>query len=103
VSELEEQIEDTQPLKVRDDRLPDLEKANRYLESGNLEESIAIFDELIDGSFELDQIIYNIQNALDHHFPIDINLWQALGDAYLKNNQLQNALDAYSKAEDLLS
>jgi len=103
VSELEEEIEDTQPLKVRDDRLPDLEKANRYLESGNLEESIAIFDELIDGSFELDQIIYNIQNALDHHFPIDINLWQALGDAYLKNNQLQNALDAYSKAEDLLS
>lgn len=103
VSALEEEIEDTQPLKVRDDRLPDLEKANRYLESGNLEESIAIFDELIDGSFELDQIIYNIQNALDHHFPIDINLWQALGDAYLKNNQLQNALDAYSKAEDLLS
>lgn len=103
VSELEEEIEDTQPLKVRDDRLPDLEKANRYLESGNLEESIAIFNEFIDGSFELDQIIHNIQNALDHHFPIDINLWQALGDAYLKNNQLQNALDAYSKAEDLLS
>jgi tetratricopeptide (TPR) repeat protein len=103
VSALEEEIEDTQPLKVRDDRLPDLEKANRYLESGNLEESIAIFNEFIDGSFELDQIIHNIQNALDHHFPIDINLWQALGDAYLKNNQLQNALDAYSKAEDLLS
>ncbi len=103
VSEAEEEIEDTQPLKIKDDRLPDLEKANRYLESGNLEEFIAIFDELINGSFELDQIIHNIQNALDHHFPIDINLWQALGDAYLKNNQLQNALDAYSKAEDLLS
>lgn len=99
----DEEIEDTQPIKIKDNRLADLEMANKYLDSGNPVESIALFDRLIQQSFELDQIINNIQIALDHHYPIDINLWQSLGDAYFKDNQLQNALDAYSKAEDLLS
>ncbi len=101
-SEIEDEIEDTQPVKVKDARLDELETANKFLYSGNPEEAIKIFDPLIHEGFELGSIIQNIQNALDHHYPIDINLWQSLGDAYLKNNQLQDALDAYSKAEDLL-
>jgi hypothetical protein len=101
-AEIEEEIEDTQPIKVNDTRLDELETANKFLYSGKLEGAINLFDPLIRDGFELDTIIENIQNALDHHYPIDINLWQALGDAHLKNNQLQNALDAYSKAEDLL-
>jgi hypothetical protein len=102
VTKFEEEIEDTQPVKIKDSRLEELETANKFLRSGNPEEAINLFGPLIHGGFELEEIIENIQNALDHHYPIDINLWQALGDAYLKNNQLQNALDAYSKAEDLL-
>ncbi|MBW6472607.1 MAG: tetratricopeptide repeat protein [Anaerolineaceae bacterium] len=102
VTKFEDEIEDTQPVKVKDNRLNELETANKFLRSGNLEKAINRFDPLIHDGFELETIIENIQNALDHHYPIDINLWQALGDAYLKNNQLQNALDAYSKAEDLL-
>ena len=102
VTKFEEEIEDTQPVKVKDNRFDELETANKFLYNGNLEEALNIFDPLIHDGFELEKIIENIQNALDHHYPIDINLWQALGDAYLKNNQLQNALDAYSKAEDLL-
>jgi hypothetical protein len=102
IPQLEEKVEDTQPVKVNDNRLEELETANKFLDSGNIEQAINLFDPLIRDCFELDTIIENIQNALNHHYPIDINLWQALGDAYLKNNQLQNALDAYSKAEDLL-
>ncbi|PKO07522.1 MAG: hypothetical protein CVU41_02180 [Chloroflexi bacterium HGW-Chloroflexi-3] len=102
IPQLEEEIEDTQPVKVKENRFDGLETANKFLYSGNLEEAINLFDPLIREGFELDTIIENIQIALNHHYPIDINLWQALGDAYLKNNQLQNALDAYSKAEDLL-
>ncbi len=102
-AQAEEEVEDTQPIKITENRQAALEMANQYLDSGNIEDSMEIYGNLIAESFELDGIILNIQNALDHHFPIDINLWQALGDAYLKNNQLQNALDAYSKAEDLLS
>ena len=102
-AQAEEEVEDTQPIKITENRQAALEMANQYLDSGNIEDFMEIYGNLIAESFELDGIILNIQNALDHHFPIDINLWQALGDAYLKNNQLQNALDAYSKAEDLLS
>ncbi|MBE0688062.1 MAG: hypothetical protein IH585_18865 [Anaerolineaceae bacterium] len=102
VTQIKEEIEDTHPVKVKDDRFDELEAARKFLDSGNVEESIKLFDKLIQDDFDLDSIIENIQNALDHHYPIDINLWQALGDAYVKNNQFQNALDAYSKAEDLL-
>lgn len=102
IPQWEEEIEDTQPVKIIDKRLDELETANKFLYSGNLEDAINLFDPLIRDGFELDTIIENIKIALDHHYPIDINLWQALGDAHLKNNQLQNALDAYSKAEDLL-
>ena len=31
-----------------------------------------------------------------------MSVWQALGDAYMRASQVQEALDAYSKAEDLL-
>jgi len=31
-----------------------------------------------------------------------VAIWQALGDAYMRANLLQEALDAYTKAEELL-
>jgi tetratricopeptide (TPR) repeat protein len=43
--------------------------------------------------------IQEIQSALELH-PESSRLWQVLGDAYAKNNQLQKALDAYTKAEE---
>jgi len=97
-----DEIEDTQPIRIKPDREINYEKAKTLLFGGNIDESIGIFNQLIQQGEELDEIIINIQNALDNYYPIDINLWQVLGDAFLKNNQLQNALDAYSKAEDLL-
>lgn len=80
-----------------------LEEAKRLLDSGAVDQSIQKFDELIKDNLFLEEIISNVQNALDHHYPINIDLWKTLGDAHLKNKQLQKALDAYSKAEDLLS
>ncbi len=41
-----------------------------------------------------------IQLTQDH--PADVQVWQTLGDAYFKNNQIQQAIDAYAKAEALL-
>jgi cytochrome c-type biogenesis protein CcmH/NrfG len=40
------------------------------------------------------------QLAQDH--PEDVQVWQMLGDAYFKNNQIQQAIDAYAKAEEVL-
>jgi cytochrome c-type biogenesis protein CcmH/NrfG len=31
-----------------------------------------------------------------------VDLWQTLGDAYVRKNKLQDALDSYTKAEELL-
>jgi hypothetical protein len=80
-----------------------LEEAQKLLQNGNIEESIDVYKGLVRENLFIDEIITDIQSALNHHYPIDINLWQTLGDAHLKNKQLQEALDAYSKAEDLLS
>jgi len=102
IKSFEEEIEDTKPIKIKNYQIEELSKAKNFLDTGNIEEAILRFTSLIHDGFELDEIILTIQSALDHHYPIDINLWQLLGDAFLKNNQLQNALDAYSKAEDLL-
>jgi hypothetical protein len=35
-------------------------------------------------------------------FPVDVIVWQTLGDAYMRAGRLQEALDSYTKAEELL-
>jgi cytochrome c-type biogenesis protein CcmH/NrfG len=42
-----------------------------------------------------------MQNAL-YQYPGDINFLIVLGDAYLRTDKLQEALDTYTKAEELL-
>jgi hypothetical protein len=37
-----------------------------------------------------------------YRYPVEVSIWQALGDAYMRSNRLQEALDAYTKAEELL-
>lgn len=101
--EIEEILEETSVIDQSILRINDLKEANNLLNNGELDQSIEIYHGLIRDELYLEDIINDIQSALNHHYPIDINLWQTLGDAYLKNKQLQKALDAYSKAEDLLS
>ena len=102
VHAVEDEFEDTQPIKVKAHHQEDLEMAKQQLNSGKVEAAITTFRKLIEDGYQIEEVIETIQNALNHNYPIEINLWQTLGDAYLKNNQLQNALDAFSKAEDLL-
>jgi tetratricopeptide (TPR) repeat protein len=73
------------------------------LQKGNVDEALSMFNRLIKSRDSLDEIIGEIKNALSYDFPISIELWQTLGDAYLRKNQLKDALHAYSKAEELLS
>lgn len=50
----------------------------------------------------LNEIIEDLQKAsLDN--PLEISIQQALGDAFMQKDMLDEALEAYSKAEDLLS
>ncbi len=86
--------EETQPNALR-------EQALALLEHGKVEAAIEQYSQLIESDQQLDEVIQDLRNALYRH-PVDITLWQALGDAYLHNNQIQDALDSYTKAEELL-
>ncbi len=78
-----------------------LAQARTALEQGDLETALEQYNRLIKKSRFLEDIIADIQNALYRH-PVDVQLWQALGDAFMRADRLQDALDAYTKAEELL-
>jgi cytochrome c-type biogenesis protein CcmH/NrfG len=46
-------------------------------------------------------VIKDLQDAL-YRYPVDVNLWVALGDAYIHTENLKDALNTLSKAEDLV-
>ena len=71
------------------------------LQRGNLTEAMQGFAKLIKKGKLLDEIIFELREALYRH-PVDVIIWQTLGDAYMRANRLQDALDAYTKAEELL-
>ncbi|MEW6502716.1 MAG: tetratricopeptide repeat protein [Chloroflexota bacterium] len=75
--------------------------AQTALQAHELEKALQAYNQLIkDGQF-LEETIHDLRDAL-YRYPIDITIWQALGDAYLRSNRLQEALEAYTKAEELL-
>jgi len=78
-----------------------LREAQAELEKGKLQSALEKYSELIESETFLEQTIHDIRDAL-YRYPLDIGLWQALGDAYLRGNRLQDALDAYTKAEELI-
>ena len=78
--------------------LPDLQAA---LRRGDLDRALDGYSQLIQSDQMLDETIHDLRDAL-YRYPVDIMIWQTLGDAYSRNNQLQEALDAYTKAEELL-
>ena len=67
----------------------------------NLSGAIDTYSKLIKKGRFLDEVIFDLRDAL-YRFPVDVNIWQSLGDAYMRANRLQDALDAYTKAEELL-
>lgn len=78
-----------------------LAKAQAELSAGNIQSAINEYGGLIKRGRLLDEVIHDLREAL-YQFPVDVSIWQALGDAYMRANRLQDALDAYTKAEELL-
>ncbi len=79
-----------------------LETARARLDDADLQAAADNYGKLIKKKKFLEEIISDLQQAtLDH--PLEINLQKILGDAYMKSDMLDEALEAYSKAEDLLS
>ena len=75
--------------------------AQELLNKGKIKESVAVYKTLIKEEDLLDSVIVDLNDALIRH-PVDTVLWLTLGDAYMQKKELQSALSAYSKAEELL-
>ena len=80
---------------------PELVDAWRALQSGEISVAVEQYLPLIKEHKLLDSIIRDIKEAI-RLYPTEISLFEVLGDACVRNNQLQDALDAYTQAEDLL-
>ena len=80
---------------------PDLQGAWTNINEGEIESAVSQYTELIKRDEHLDEVIRDLQEALVK-YPQDASLYQSLGDAYMHSNMLDEALDAYNRAEDLI-
>ena len=76
-------------------------QAQSAIEKSQIEYGLSIYQRLIEQDQKIDEIIHDLRDAL-YRFPVDSYIWQTLGDAYMHANQVQEALDAFTKAEELL-
>ena len=80
---------------------PALAAARDALSHGKIPDALLAYGNLIRKGKLLEDITFDLKEAL-YRFPVEVSIWQALGDAYMRANRLQDALDAYTKAEELL-
>jgi len=80
---------------------PNLSRAQNELTRGNIPGAMESYGKLIKKGKLLDEIIFDLREAM-YRYPVEVTILQTLGDAYLRANRLQDALDAYTKAEELL-
>lgn len=106
ISTLPVDIEETQPVLKQEEDIPippslDLEKARKLNSTGNLDESLQNYEQLIEENTLLDEIITDLQAMTETH-PVDPRIWKLIGEAFFKIGNLQDALDAFGVAEDLI-
>ncbi len=79
-----------------------LQSGREALASQQVTEAANYYQQLVDQRESLEEVIIDLSDAVEVRFPVEISLWQLLGDAYMRDNQLQAALDSFTKAEELL-
>ena len=78
-----------------------LSSAQNVLDQNSLDDAMKKYAKLIKKGRLLDEVIHDLREAI-YRYPVDVIVWQTMGDAYMRANRLQDALDAYTKAEELL-
>jgi len=78
-----------------------LPTAREALANQNIEAAFEAYSQAIREGDSLDQIIEDLNQAVYQH-PLETTLWLVLGDAFSQKGEIQKALDAYSKGEELL-
>ena len=77
-----------------------LTDARNALTQGQPSQAVDLYAGLIRQNYHLDEVIKDLQEAV-YRFPIDVDMWVTLGDAHSHTHALQEALNAYTKAEEL--
>ena len=75
--------------------------AQAAMREGNIPAALKEYGKMVKKKRLLDETIYDLREALDD-YPVDVSVWQMLGDAYMRAGRLQEAIDAYTNAEQLL-
>ncbi|NWF63744.1 MAG: tetratricopeptide repeat protein [Chloroflexi bacterium] len=75
--------------------------AKAELERGDIPEALMHYGKLIKKGRHLEEVIGHLTESL-YRYPVEVSIWQALGDAYMRANRLKEALEAYNKAEELI-
>jgi tetratricopeptide (TPR) repeat protein len=78
-----------------------LDQAKAELDRGDIPAALKQYGNLIKRGKHLDETIRDLTESL-YRYPVEVNIWQALGDAYMRANRLKEALEAYNKAEELI-
>ena len=86
---------------VSDENQLALTNARNAINQGLPTQATELYTRLIKQNYQLDEIIKDLQDAV-YRFPVYVDMWVSLGDAYFRSEELQEALNAYTKAEKLV-
>ena len=68
----------------------------QHLSQGDFAKASKDYSTVIKKKYELDTVISDLRMAADH-FPAEAGLWQLLGDAYIRADRLDEAVEAYNR------
>jgi tetratricopeptide (TPR) repeat protein len=78
-----------------------LNQAKGELDRGDIPAALDHYGKLIRKGKYLEETIGHLTESI-YRYPVEVSIWQALGDAYMRANRLKEALEAYNKAEELI-
>ena len=78
-----------------------LTQAKDELDRGDIPTALEHYGKLIKKGKHLEETIHDLSDSI-YRYPVEVGIWQTLGDAYMRANRLKEALEAYNKAEELI-
>lgn len=78
-----------------------LNQAKSELDRGDIPAALAHYGKLIKKGKHIEETIRDLTESI-YRYPVEVGIWQTLGDAYMRANRLKEALEAYNKAEELI-
>lgn len=78
-----------------------LSLAKEELDRGDIPTALEHYGKLIKKGKHLEETIRDLSDSI-YRYPVEVSIWQTLGDAYMRANRLKEALEAYNKAEELI-